>query len=128
MHRPRHGIQRPASRRLQAGLTMLGLMFWAIVISFCAVVGLRVVPTVNEFYTIQRMVDKVAREGGNTVPEIRAAYERMRQVEYGVDSMTGQDLDITKEQDRVVVHFAYDKQIELAGPVFLLIKYDGRSH
>jgi hypothetical protein len=98
------------------------------VISFCAVVGLRVVPTVNEFYTIQRMVDKVAREGGNTVPEIRAAYERMRQVEYGVDSMTGQDLDITKEQDRVVVHFAYDKQIELAGPVFLLIKYDGRSH
>jgi Domain of unknown function (DUF4845) len=124
---PQPGKLRSSTRRPQAGLTMLGLIFWAIVISFSAIVGLRVVPTINEYYAIQRMVDKVARDGGSTVPEIRAAFERMRQVEYGVESMTGSDLDITKEQDRVVVGFAYDKQIELAGPVYLLIKYEGRS-
>lgn len=128
MQRPLFGNPRSSARRAQAGLTMLGLIFWAIVISFGAVVGLRVIPTVNEFYTIQRMVDKVARDGGTTVPEIRASFEKMRQVEYGVESVTGADLDITKEQDRVVVGFAYNKEIELAGPVFLMIKYAGRSH
>ncbi len=127
MLRPLPRNPRSLARRAQAGLTMLGLIFWAIVISFGAVVGLRVIPTVNEYYTIQRMVDKVARDGGTTVPEIRASFEKMRQVEYGVESITGADLDITKEKDRVVVGFAYHKEIELAGPVFLMIKYAGRS-
>ena len=34
---------------------------------------------------------------------------------------------ITKENDRIVIRFAYNKEIELMAPVFLLIKYEGRS-
>ncbi|MBW8894207.1 MAG: DUF4845 domain-containing protein, partial [Burkholderiales bacterium] len=30
--------------------------------------------------------------------------------------------------DKVVIEFAYDKEIDLFGPVYLLIKYRGRSH
>ena len=62
-----------ASSRRQRGVTLFGLMFWAIVIGVTALVVMRVLPTVNEYYTIQRAVDKIAREGGTTVPEIRAA-------------------------------------------------------
>jgi hypothetical protein len=35
---------------------------------------------------------------------------------------------ITKDNDKLQISFAYDKQIDLAGPVFLLIKYEGKSH
>ncbi|PXW97035.1 uncharacterized protein DUF4845 [Sphaerotilus hippei] len=122
---------RPATRawpRQQRGITLIGLIFWATLITFVAIVALRVVPTVNEYYTIARTVDKVAREGGGTVPEIRIAFDRYRQIEYGITSLTGRDLDITKENDRIVVSFAYSKEIELFGPVHLLIKYQGRSH
>jgi len=97
-------------------------------ITFVAIIGLRVVPTVNEFYTISRAVDKIAKEGGNTVPEIRTAFDRYKDVEYGITAIGGRDLDITKEIDRIVVSFSYQKEIELMGPVFLLIKYQGRSH
>ena len=38
-------------------------------------------------------------------------------------SISGKDLEISKENDRVVIRFAYDKEIELVGPVYLLIKY-----
>ena len=116
-----------ASSRRQRGVTLFGLMFWAIVIGVTALVVMRVLPTVNEYYTIQRAVEKIAREGGTTVPEIRAAFDKQKQIEYSITSIDGKDLQITKENDQVVVSFAYDKEIELVAPVYLLIKYEGRS-
>ena len=113
--------------RGQRGISLLGLLLWAIVVGIVALVALRVLPTVNEFLTIQRAVDKVAAEGLTTVPEIRAAFERQKQIEYAISSITSKDLVIAKEDDRVVIRFAYNKEIELMPPVFLLIKYEGRS-
>jgi len=112
---------------LQRGVTLLGLLMWAILIGALALVALRVLPTVNEYLTIQRAIDKTAAEGLTTVPEIRAAFERQKEIEYSITSISGKDLKITKEDDRVVIRFAYDKEIELASPVYLLIKYEGRS-
>ncbi len=116
-----------ASGRRQRGVTLFGLMFWAILIGVTALVVMRVLPTVNEYYTIQRAVDKIAKEGGTTVPEIRAAFEKQKQIEYSITSIGGKDLQVTKENEQVVVSFAYDKEIELVAPVYLLIKYEGRS-
>ncbi|MBP5988479.1 DUF4845 domain-containing protein [Piscinibacter sp.] len=115
------------SSRRQRGVTLFGLMFWAILIGITALVVMRVLPTVNEYYTIQRAVDKIAKEGGTTVPEIRAAFEKQKQIEYSISSISGKDLQVTKENEQVVVSFAYDKEIELMAPVYLLIKYEGRS-
>jgi hypothetical protein len=116
-----------ASSRHQRGVTLFGLMFWAILIGITALVVMRVLPTVNEYYTIQRAVDKIAREGGSTVSEIRYAFEKQKQIEYSITSIGGKDLQITKENEQIVVSFAYDKEIELMPPVYLLIKYEGRS-
>jgi hypothetical protein len=113
--------------RRQRGVTLFGLLFWAILIGVVALVAMRVLPTMNEYFTILRAVNKVATEGGTTVPEIRAAFEKQKEIEYSITSIGGKDLSITKENEKVVVSFAYDKEIELAAPVYLLIKYEGRS-
>ena len=114
-------------RQPQRGVTLFGLLFWAVIIGFLALVVLRVLPTVNEFYTILRAINKVANEGGTSVPGIRAAFDKQKDIEYSISSISGKDLSITKDNDKVVVSFAYDKEIELMSPVFLLIKYEGRS-
>ncbi len=111
----------------QRGVTLIGLLFWAIIIACVALVGLKVLPTMNEYFTIQRAVNKIAKEGGGTVPEIRNAFERQKDIEYSISSITGKDLEITKENERVVIKFGYDKEIELIEPVYLVIKYRGRS-
>jgi Domain of unknown function (DUF4845) len=118
---------RRAARGRQRGVTLFGLMFWAIVVGFVALITMRVLPTVNEYFTIQKAVNKVAREGGGTVPEIRIAFEKQKEIEYSIQSISAKDLNVTKENDKVVVSFAYDKEIELMKPVYLLIKYEGRS-
>jgi hypothetical protein len=114
-------------RATQRGVTLFGLLLWAIAIGFVALLAMRVFPTVNEYYTIQHAVDKIANEGLTTVPEIRSAFDKTTQIEYSISSITSKDLDITKENEKVVISFAYDKEVEIMSPVFLLIKYKGGS-
>ena len=112
----------------QSGFTLVSLMFWAIVVGLAAVLVIKLAPVVIEYRTISSMVTRAAREGGDTVPGIRAAYDRMAQIEYGINSVqSGKDLDISKEDDKVVVRFAYDKEVPLVEPVYLLIKFKGQS-
>jgi len=113
--------------RGQRGFTMFGLLFWAIVVGFLALIGMRVLPALNEYFTIKRAIGKITSEG-TTVPEIRAAFERQKDIEYAITSISGKDLAVTKDNDKVVVSFAYDKEIELMKPVFILIKFEGRSN
>lgn len=113
--------------RVRRGITLFGLLFWAILIGFVAYVLVRTLPTVNEYLTIQRAVDQIARSNPSTVAEARAAFERQKEVEYSISAVSGKDLTITKENDRVVISFAYDKEVPIYGPVYILIKYEGRS-
>ena len=119
-------VERPLAAR-QHGFTLFGLMLWAIVIGFSALLVMRVLPTMNEYFTIQKAINKIAQERATTVPEIRSAFERTKAIEYSISSISGQDLKVTKENDKVVISFAYDKEIELMQPVYLLIKYEGHS-
>ena len=117
----------PLSPARQRGITLFGLMFWAVLVAFVGYVLLRTVPTVGEFFTIQRAVEKIAATSPQTVAEARQAFDRQKEVEYSITSISGRDLTVTKENDRVVLAFAYEKEVPLFGPVSLLIKYEGRS-
>lgn len=119
------GLARP--RTSQRGLGLLSLLFLLIVLGAATLVGLKVFPTVNEYLTIKRAIDKIASSGVSTVPEARAAFEATKAVEYSITSIGGKDLIITREGDRMVIRFAYNVEIELVPPVYLLMKYEGRS-
>ena len=57
----------------------------------------------------------------------RAEFERRKTVEYSIQTISGKDLEITKENDRVVISYKYDSEVPLFGPVSLLFHYAGRS-
>lgn len=111
----------------QRGLSLIGLLFWAVVVAMLALVVIRVLPTINEYTTIQRAVKKIAQESPATVAEARKAFERQKDIEYSISSIGPQDLQITKENDKVVIRFDYNKEIPLVEPVYLLIKYSGEG-
>ena len=114
-------------KRSQRGITLFGLLFWAIVIGVVSLVGMRIVPTSIEYFTIMKAINKVSGDpAATTVPQIRTSFDRQREID-AITSISGKDLAITKENEQVVVSFAYDSEIELFKPVYLLIKYEGRS-
>ena len=117
----------PLRMRQQRGMSLIGLMAWAIIIGFIGYVAVRVLPTLNEYLTIQRAVDRVAAEAPPTVGEVRKAFDKQKDIEYSISSISGKDLEVTKENEKLVIRFAYDKEIPLVEPVYLLLKYKGRS-
>ena len=116
------------SRRQQRGLSLIGLLFWGAIAAVTAVVGMKVFPTVLEYYTVQRVVDRIASGNPATVPQVRQEFEKATQIEYSIQSIKAGDLIVSKDgSDRVVIEFAWDKEVDLFGPVYLLIKYRGKS-
>lgn len=121
---PRLPLHHPGRQR---GITLFGLVFWAVVIGFFGYVLIRTLPTVNEYMTIKRAVEHIAASSPQTVAEARQAFDRQKDLEYSITAIGGKDLIVTKENDRVVLAFAYDKLVPIYGPLFVLIKYEGRS-
>jgi len=111
--------------KTQRGITLIGLLFVGLIVAFLVVIGMKVVPTVSEYLAIAKGVKKAANEG-TTVQEVRASFERTVAIDY-IYTLSGKDLEITKQGDKIVVKFAYDKEIELLDPVYLTIKYRGSS-
>jgi hypothetical protein len=115
----------PAPARQQRGLSMMGLLFWAIVVAFVAVLLIRIYPSVQEYLTTREAVARVMRADPRpgSIPEIRRNFDKQRQIEYTNSMITGNDLEIEAVADGFQVSFAYDKEIEIFDPVFVLIKY-----
>jgi len=112
------------ARQKQRGISFVGLLFVAIVLACVGVVVAQVIPTLIEYQAITKAANK-AKEG-TTVPEVRAIFDRAQAID-DFTSVTGKDLDVRKEGDKVVVSFAYDREIHLFGPAYLLLKYRGSS-
>lgn len=110
----------------QKGLSLIGMLLVSAVVIGIAVVGMKVVPSVIEYYTIVKHVKTIAGSGAATVAELRNAYDRQATVDE-TPSITGADLDITKEGNQVVIYFEYSKKIHIAGNVSILIDYAGSS-
>jgi hypothetical protein len=112
----------------QRGIALSGLIGWGFIIFFVAVLGMKVVPDVLDYYKIKKNVASTAlRAGGKTVPEIRADFDKLAVVDQIDDVIKGDDLDIFKEGNDVVVAFAYEKRIHLFSFVNLLLDFQGES-
>lgn len=114
-----------SERRRQRGISFIGLLFVAVVLACVGVVVAQVIPTLIEYQAILKAANR-AKEG-TTVPEVRAIFDRAQAID-DFQAVAGKDLEVRKDGDKVVVAFAYDKEIHLFGPAYLLLKYKGQSN
>lgn len=111
-------------RSRQRGVSFLGLLVIGGLLAVTGVIGAQIVPTAIEYQAVKKAVNK-AREG-NSVAEVRSIFDKATAVD-NIDSVTGKDLEVTKEGEKIVIRFAYQREIHLAGPGYLTLKYTGRS-
>jgi Tfp pilus assembly major pilin PilA len=112
------------SKSKQRGITFLGLVFVGAVVGISGVIAAQVFPTVLEYQMVAKAVNKA--QEGNSVVEIRTIFDKAASID-AISSVSGKDLEITKEGDKVVVRFAYEREMHLVGPAWLTLKYAGRS-
>ena len=111
-------------RSRQRGISFIGLLFVGGVLAVTGVVAAQVFPTFVEYQAVMKAVNKAS--GGSTVPEVRSIFDKAATVD-NISSIKGSELEVTKENDKIVVIFNYQREIHLAGPAFLTLKYAGRS-
>jgi hypothetical protein len=108
----------------QRGLSLIGLLVVGGLLAVVGVVGAQIVPTAIEYQAVLKAVNK-AREG-NSVAEVRSIFDKATAID-NISSISGRDIEVTKEGDKIVVSFAYQREIHLTGPAWLTLKYAGRS-
>ncbi|MFZ4479033.1 MAG: DUF4845 domain-containing protein [Rhodoferax sp.] len=111
-------------RSRQRGLSFLGLLVVGGMLAVAGVVIARIVPTAIEYQGVLRAVNKA--QEGNSVAEVRSIFDKAAAVD-NIKSISGKDIEVTKEGDKIVVSFAYQREIHLVGPGYLTLKYSGRS-
>jgi hypothetical protein len=108
----------------QRGLSLIGLLLIGGLLAFLFLIGLRLTPTVTEYFEIKRAVERSVR-GAETPDDIRTAFEKNKNAGY-IESLSSADLQINRDKNgRFEVSFSYEKRIPLGGSVYLLIEYQG---
>ena len=108
----------------QRGLTFFGLLLIGGLLAVTGVITAQVVPTAIEYQAVIKAANKASE--GITVAEVRSTFDKAAAID-DIKSVSGKDIDVTKEGDKIVVSFAYQREIHLVGPAFLTLKYSGRS-
>lgn len=114
-----------AGKPRQRGASMLTVIFFLAVIGLVGAMLMQAFPSIVEYQASLKAINKAKDEG--TVGAIRAAFDRAADIN-SITSISGKDLEITKNGDETVVHFAYNKEFHMFGPAYLLLKYEGTSH
>ncbi|MDO5654058.1 MAG: DUF4845 domain-containing protein [Brachymonas sp.] len=112
------------AHRKQQGFSFMSMIFVAVIVGVLFVLAAKIVPSLIEFQAIKKAINRASDQ--QTVAEIERAFNASASID-DITSIAGKDLEVTKENDRVVIRFAYDKEIVLVGPVSLLIHFSGNS-
>ncbi|GLS13487.1 MULTISPECIES: DUF4845 domain-containing protein [Hydrogenophaga] len=111
-------------KKRQTGLTFLGLLFVGGLLAFLGVIVAQIVPTYLEYLAVDKAVKKAA--AGATVAEVRNIFDRAAAID-DIRTITGKDLEVGKQGDKVVVSYDYSREVHIAGPAYVLMKYQGSS-
>ena len=115
------------SKKNKKGVSLLGLILVSLLIIMAALLAMKVAPEIIGYYTIQENVKATAADpelNGASVPQIRAAYQKRMNVA-DIKAIGAEDLDITKEDGKIVISFEYSKKIPLFKNVSLVIDFKG---
>lgn len=109
-----------SSRGRQAGISFFGLIIVMVILAALGILLAQVAPTAIEYQAIVKAMNRA--KDGSTPQDIRNAFQRASDID-DIKSVSSKDLQITRDGDRNVVYVAYNKEIHMFGPAFLLLKY-----
>jgi hypothetical protein len=117
-------LHRTASRSRQRGLSFFGLVFVGVFAVAAFAIGGQSIPIFLENVAINKAAEKAKVE--SSVVGIRAAFDRAAAID-DITSIQGKDLEVTKRGDKTVVSYKYAREIALAGPAFLVYRFEGQT-
>ncbi|CAN7308356.1 DUF4845 domain-containing protein [Acidovorax sp. Leaf78] len=112
-------------RSRQRGLSFIGVVFLGLIAVAIFAIGGQSIPIFLEYQAVNKAASKAAKEG-STVNDVRGIFDRASAID-NISAIQGKDLDVVKRGDKIVVSFKYSREIALAGPAFLVYRFEGQT-
>ena len=114
-------------RMKQLGISLVGLMVGAGVFIALAMVGMKLGPSYLEFASIKKAVVAIAQEKpGASVIEVRRSFDARATID-AITTISGKDLEVTKDGSELVIVAAYRKEVPLFANLGVYIDFRAAS-
>lgn len=114
-------------RMKQLGVSLGGLMVGAVIFIVLAMVGMKLGPSYLEFFAIKKAVNAIAQEKSTaTVTEIRKTWDARATID-DISSVTGSDIEVTKDGGALVITATYRKEVPLVANLGVYIDFRATS-
>ena len=113
----------------QRGMGLLALIFWALVSVFVFMVALKILPVYKENTAIKKTLSAMASDSilqNREKWEIRKSFNKRAEKD-GISSVSGGDLEIDKEDGKIVLGIAYSVKTPLFANISLYIDFNESS-
>jgi len=100
--------------KTQRGITLMGALGGMIVVAFVGLFAAKLLPSYIEYYAVKKIFASMEQAGDfkGTVREIRVSFDRRNSIE-GVQSVKGDDLEVTKEGGEAVITVAWSVKVPM---------------
>ena len=112
------------TRSAQSGITIIGFIFVAAVVLCAVMIGFRVLPSYIEYFAVVKTLKQTLDTApeGETLGQFRRAFDLRSSADY-IDSVTGADVDLVKQDNQLVASASWTKTLPLVGNVSLLLDF-----
>ena len=110
--------------RRQLGVTLIGFIVLIALIGALAIIAFRTIPIYSEYFTVRKIIKAINVEAGEVTPnDVRNQFILKASADYVTD-IKAKDLDITRENGKVVISLNYSKTVPLFANVSLLFDFE----
>ncbi|HTS22847.1 MAG TPA: DUF4845 domain-containing protein [Casimicrobiaceae bacterium] len=117
-----------ATRRGQAGLSIVGFIFVAVIVLTIAMIGFRVLPSYIEYFSVEKTLRQTLQNSRDnvTLAEFRKDFDLKASADY-IDSVRGTDVDLTRDGTELVASASWTNTLHLIGNVSLLLEFEASA-
>ena len=109
------------------GVTLIGFIFMAAIVAALGIVVFRAIPIYNEFFTVKKILKAIDVGNNDTTPaSIRNQFILKASADY-VSDIKASDLEITKENGKILISVTYSKTVPLFYNVSLLFDFEASN-
>lgn len=115
--------------KYQRGLSLNGLALGGVGLGLIGLLAMKCLPPWMEYNNAVKHIKGVATDSSlkaATVGQVRDAFNKRSSID-DVKTITGADLDISKEGGELVITFSYSSKVPLFGNASLIFDFEGSS-
>mgnify|MGYP006278888813 CR=1 FL=1 len=101
----------------QRGFEMSDFLMWVVIAGIIGFFGFKIGPSYYEYYNVVKVFKAIAADpavAGGSKKDIEAAFANRAQIS-GITSVTPADLEVNKDDGRVVISASYSARVPIAG-------------